>query len=197
LTRVRWLALLVSLFLAPFCQLVAPSAATVSSAATSAALAAIPTATTTSTATALWTYDRPADVALTRHRALSTGLTAMSAISQSVIRASAPDWRLAAEGGADGQSILEQAAQGQGNFGLGSADATQANELGNEWVGDNARLSSNGKALVSQDGLRQFRFPSFKPSWGNYQANFESRLTPSGPWTSNGHLAITFGPPAP
>ncbi|MFZ0226654.1 MAG: hypothetical protein WAL41_06870 [Mycobacterium sp.] len=104
---------------------------------------------------------------------------------------------VAAEGGADGQSILEQAAQGQGNFGLGSADATQANELGNEWVGDNARLSSNGKALVSQDGLRQFRFPSFKPSWGNYQANFESRLTPSGPWTSNGHLAITFGPPAP
>ena len=97
MTRVRWLALLVSLFLAPFCQLVAPSAATVSSAATSAALAAIPTATTTSTATALWTYDRPADVALTRHRALSTGLTAMSAISQSVIRASAPDWRLAAE----------------------------------------------------------------------------------------------------
>jgi hypothetical protein len=104
---------------------------------------------------------------------------------------------VAAEGGADGQSILEQAAQGQGNFGLGSADATQANELGNEWVGDNARLSSNGKALVSQDGLRQFRFPSFKPSWGNYQANFESRLTPSGPWTSNGHLTITFGPPAP
>jgi hypothetical protein len=102
-----------------------------------------------------------------------------------------------AEGGADGQSILEQAAQGQGNFGHGSADATQANELGNEWVGDNARLSSNGKALVSQDGLRQFRFPSFKPSWGNYQADFESRLTPSGPWTSNGHLTTTFGPPAP
>ena len=101
MTRVRWLALLVLLFLAPFCQIVAPSAETMSSAATSAALTAIPTATTTSTATALWTYDRPANVALTHHLALSTGLTAVSVISQSVSRASAPDWRLAAEGGGD------------------------------------------------------------------------------------------------
>lgn len=74
-------------------------------------------------------------------------------------------------------------------------DAT-GSSVGEEWVGENARLSSNGKALISDDGLRQYRFPSYKPGWSTYQANFESRLTPSGPWTSNGHLTITFGPPA-
>lgn len=79
----------------------------------------------------------------------------------------------------------------KGNYGLGSATHADAERLGREWVGDDARLSSDGKALVSKDGLRQYRPPSFKPDLGREQANYEKRLEPDGKWTSNGHLDIT------
>jgi filamentous hemagglutinin len=59
------------------------------------------------------------------------------------------------------------------------------------WVGDNAILSSDRTTWVSEDGLRQFRAPSFKPSLNRWQANFESREVPRGPWQRNGHLDIT------
>jgi filamentous hemagglutinin len=45
--------------------------------------------------------------------------------------------------------------------------------------------------LVSQNGLRQFRPPSYKPSLDLWQANFEWRSVPSGRWFGNGHLTIT------
>jgi hypothetical protein len=142
--------LLVSLFLALFWQVVAPSAATMSSAATSTALAAIPTAATTSTATALWTYDRPANVTLTRHPALSAGLTAVSLISQSVSRASAPDWRLGAEGG--GTSLDELAASGAE---LDPADAGgQLTRAGRAYAkaGEVFGSTSGGPAAINEAG---------------------------------------------
>ena len=46
------------------------------------------------------------------------------------------------------------------------------------------------KALVSKDGLRQFRPPQWKPRLEMHQANFQSREVPSGAWTNNGHLEI-------
>lgn len=51
--------------------------------------------------------------------------------------------------------------------------------------------ASNGKALVSADGLRQWRPPSYKRNLGKWQSNFESRLLPRGQWQGNGHLDIT------
>jgi filamentous hemagglutinin len=62
--------------------------------------------------------------------------------------------------------------------------------LGRDWVGDGYKVASDGKTLVSADGVRQFRPPSMKPNLGIEQANFEQRLVPSGEWLGNGHLDI-------
>ena len=92
---------------------------------------------------------------------------------------------------------LREASQGTGNFGLGEATAKSSNKLGNIWVGDNAKLASDGKTLVSQDGLKQYRPPAAKNSpfsTTGVQSNFQARPTPSGAWQSNGHLDITPKP---
>lgn len=91
-------------------------------------------------------------------------------------------------------SVLREAAQGKGNFGLGSATREQAGRIGRDWVGEGYKVSGNGNALISKDGLRQFRPPSAKASsWADTgaQANYESRSVPEGQWQSNGHLNIT------
>ncbi len=93
--------------------------------------------------------------------------------------------------------MLRDAAKGSGNFGIGAADSATATRLGEAWVGDGATVASDGKTLISSDGLRQFRPSSFKPFRGTFQANFEQRFAPQGPWSSNGHLDILFGPEAP
>ena len=104
----------------------------------------------------------------------------------------------AAKGGmtlADDMAVLRQATTGKGNFGVGAAGADDAARLGRSWVGEGAEWSSSGKALVSPDGLRQFRPPSLKPNspyaTTGSQANFEWRNVPSGQWQGNGHLNIT------
>ena len=84
---------------------------------------------------------------------------------------------------------LREAARGKGNFGVGQGTRDEADELGKAWVGPGYRTSSNGKTLISADGLRQYRPPSLKRS-GIVQANFESRPVPSGKWQSNAHLDI-------
>jgi hypothetical protein len=91
--------------------------------------------------------------------------------------------------------ILRDAARGKGNFGLGTASAPQAQTLGEAWVGEGYTVASDGKTLISQDGLRQYRPPSSKPNSPyaptGVQANFEQRFVPEGRWQSNGHLDIT------
>ncbi|WP_051946947.1 RHS repeat-associated core domain-containing protein [Marinobacter sp.] len=89
--------------------------------------------------------------------------------------------------------ILRDAARGKGNFGLGSATKTEANKLGKAWVGDGYKVASDGKTLVSKDGLRQYRPPSYKPRLERTQANFEQKVPgqQSNRWQSNGHLDIT------
>ncbi len=87
--------------------------------------------------------------------------------------------------------VLRDAAKGKGNFGIGSATQEQAVAAGRAWAGDNATLASDGKTWVSQDMLRQFRPPSYKPNLGMWQANFEWRVVPRGAWFGNGHLNIT------
>jgi filamentous hemagglutinin len=57
-------------------------------------------------------------------------------------------------------------------------------------VGDGFTVASDGKTLVSADGLRQYRPPSYKPNLDMWQANFEQRLIPRGTWQGNGHLDI-------
>lgn len=86
--------------------------------------------------------------------------------------------------------ILREALQGKGNFGLGAASPEMAMRLGEAWVGADYTVASDGTTMVSADGLRQYRPASFKPSLGVTQANFESRVVPSGGWQANGHLDI-------
>lgn len=62
--------------------------------------------------------------------------------------------------------------------------------MGEAWVGPGYRVASDGKTLVSADGLRQYRPPSFKPSLEKVQANFESRPPGLTQWQSNAHLDI-------
>ena len=54
-------------------------------------------------------------------------------------------------------------------------------------MGEGATVASDGKTLISADGLRQYRPPSFKPNLGKVQANFENgRQTAI--WTSSEHM---------
>ncbi|MGJ6969227.1 hypothetical protein ACSDR0_45795, partial [Streptosporangium sp. G11] len=89
--------------------------------------------------------------------------------------------------------ILRDASKGKGNFGLGTGTIAEANQAGASWVGDGYKVvhKKNGDTLwISADGRRQYRLPSYKPNWGNYQANFEWRPGTSGQWQGNGHLHI-------
>ena len=95
---------------------------------------------------------------------------------------------------AEMSGMLRDAARGKGNFGIGSATSEQADVMGRAWVGSGSRENSSGNALISRDGLRQYRFPSEKPNSNHAptgtQANFESRSMPEGRWTNNAHLNI-------
>ena len=97
---------------------------------------------------------------------------------------SADDWPVLS-------GIVRDASKGKGNFGLGSGTKSQANRAGQAWVGRGYKVAGDGKTLISADGLRQWRPPSFKPNLGKWQSNFESRLVPRGQWQGNGHLDIT------
>ncbi len=68
--------------------------------------------------------------------------------------------------------VLRGATEGKGNFGLGVGTQEQATAAGAAWIGPNATLAGDGKTLLSQDGLRQFRPPSYKPNLDQWQANF-------------------------
>ncbi len=56
--------------------------------------------------------------------------------------------------------------------------------------GPGSRVASDGKTMISADGLKQFGPPSLKPQLNKEQANFEWRQSPGGPWVGNGHLDI-------
>lgn len=86
--------------------------------------------------------------------------------------------------------MFRTAAGGKGNFGIGTATRQEAQAMGEAWVGPGARVASDGKTLVSADGLRVYRPPSFKPNLGKVQANFEAKVVPGGRPVSNGHLDI-------
>jgi hypothetical protein len=86
--------------------------------------------------------------------------------------------------------IVRGAAKGKGNFGLGAGTFDEAMTAGKSWVGDGFKIASDGKTMISADGLRQFRPPSFKPNLEKTQANFEWRNVNKGQWQGNGHLDI-------
>src|SRR5207248_6546869 len=86
--------------------------------------------------------------------------------------------------------IVREAASRQGDFGVGTGTREEAEAAGREWLGPKARPSSDGRALVSEDGLRIYRPPSYKSGLGKTQANFERKLPGVNKAVSNAHLDI-------
>lgn len=86
--------------------------------------------------------------------------------------------------------MLRDAAQGKGNFGIGSATRLEAEAIGTAWVGERYTVARDGKTLISQDRLRQYRPPTFKPRIGKYQANLEQRSPGQSQWQSNAHIDV-------
>ncbi len=90
-------------------------------------------------------------------------------------------------------NVLRTATKAKGDYGLGEVTASQAERIGRAWVGDGAKLASDGKTMVSADGLRQYRPATLKDSpyaTTGIQANLQSRNVASGGWQSNGHINI-------
>jgi RHS repeat-associated protein len=85
---------------------------------------------------------------------------------------------------------LRETTKKKGNFGMGQATRQEAQVMGEAWVGPGYRVASDGKTLVSADGLKVYRPPSYKPMQSKEQANFEWRNSPGGPPTGNGHLDV-------
>ncbi len=95
-------------------------------------------------------------------------------------------------------AAVVQGDNGKLNYGVGSGTKAEADRLGQIWVGDGARLTSDGTGLMSADGARVYRFPASKDN-SSYattgtQANFETfKIDPvTGDKTKigNGHLDI-------
>ena len=64
-------------------------------------------------------------------------------------------------------------------------------EAGKAWVGKGYRVSSRDQSiLISADGKRQFRAPTYKNGINKIQANFQSRKDSFGRWMNNGHMNI-------
>lgn len=82
--------------------------------------------------------------------------------------------------------------KGKENFGIGTATAAKAEAMGKAWVGSGYKVASDGKTLISADGLQQFRPPSFKSRLNKIQANFERRFPgrTTKRWQSNVRLDI-------
>jgi hypothetical protein len=138
--------------------------------------------------------DVPATVAVGPPERIGAGQRLREAAPRVVVVVATGVAAKAAGEGADDwpiiSGIVRDAGKSKGNFGLGEGTLSQANRAGESWVGEGAHWSSGGKALISRDGLRQWRPPTYKPNWDNYQSNFQWRWEPSGEWQGNGHLTV-------
>jgi hypothetical protein len=88
--------------------------------------------------------------------------------------------------------ILRNTSKEKGISTVGSVTREQADAIGKAWVGEGYSISRSDHALISKDGLRQYRPPSLKPKLGKTQANLQTRYIgqKSKEWQSNAHLDI-------
>lgn len=126
---------------------------------------------------------------------VSTGLTAAATVSKLAAPLKMAQ-QTSAAGFAEASGVLRDAAAGKGNFGVGMVSEQAANDIGAAWVGQGAKVSSNGKAMVSADSLRVYRAPSAKSgplAVTGVQANLERYQVINGTKVQigNAHLDIT------
>ena len=98
--------------------------------------------------------------------------------------------------GASVSGVLRNIAKTKGNYTIGVASEMDTVMLGRAFVGRGATLASDGTTLVSKDGTRVFRPPSFKPSLNVRQANFQTRTLNerTGQWKIVGNAHMTINP---
>jgi len=126
---------------------------------------------------------------------VSTGLTAAATVSKLAAPLKMAQ-QTSAVGFAEASGVLRDAAAGKGNFGVGMVSEQAANDIGAAWVGQGAKVSSNGKAIVSADSLRVYRPPSAKSgplAVTGVQANLERYQVINGTKVQigNAHLDIS------
>ncbi|MFM0741445.1 hypothetical protein PQQ51_29775 [Paraburkholderia xenovorans] len=109
---------------------------------------------------------------------------------ENLAKIAASDSRLAA--------AIDGSGNGKPNFTIGSGTAAEADQLGKLWVGDGAKMTSDGSGWISADGTRVYRMPSEKNSSFSptgTQANFETytvnSITGQHVKIGNGHLNLT------
>jgi filamentous hemagglutinin len=83
------------------------------------------------------------------------------------------------------------------NYSIGTGSASEAEKLGQIWVGEGARpINGVPGGLISADGSRIYRPPTYKPNTPaefnptGIQANFQTRDPITGQSLTNGHLVI-------
>ena len=123
-------------------------------------------------------------------RTAGGGLAALSSRLATTRVAGRAGTQAADDAFARASGMLRDAAKGKGNFGIGSAARSEADDIGRAWVGPNPRVASDGRTLIGRDGLRQYRPPSYKPALDRSQANLEGRLPGQTQWQSNAHIDI-------
>jgi aryl-alcohol dehydrogenase-like predicted oxidoreductase len=100
---------------------------------------------------------------------------------------------IALEAGVTLFDTADVCSQGASEEILGKVVAGRRDELllAMDFVGSGfTRSKRDPGILISQDGLRQYRPPSYKPNLGRRQANFERRFEPGGRFNANGHLDV-------
>lgn len=98
----------------------------------------------------------------------------------------------AGRGLTDGErvGIVREAFQRKGDFGLGTASRSEADDLGRDFVWPGfTRSKSKPDILISADRLRKYRPPSYKrgPRWIPGESRAAIRV--GRPFNSNGHLS--------
>ncbi|WP_238812629.1 hypothetical protein, partial [Paraburkholderia sp. SG-MS1] len=95
-------------------------------------------------------------------------------------------------------TALDGSGKSNPNFSIGSGTAAEADQLGKLWVGDGAKMTSDGSGWISADGTRVYRMPNEKDSpyaTTGTQANFETytinAITGQRAKIGNGHLNVT------
>lgn len=138
---------------------------------------------------------RASEISMVMDAATRAEVAAQSALSMAAARrteAAAVEAALAGSGRTrDLTESLEALAGKHGNWSVpGRFTRAEADEIGRAWVGPGARWSKNRTALISRDGLRQYRPAQWKHRAKRWRANIEARPTRTGKFVSDGHIEI-------
>jgi hypothetical protein len=86
------------------------------------------------------------------------------------------------------RTVIEQANIPKNSGVPFSVTNAEVMRMGHQFVGPNARRTSNGTGLHDPATGRTFRFPAFKPNQGGTYSNFQQKIPGAG--ESNVHVRV-------